>query len=160
MSGIVRAASSPRRRRALVVFGIVLLALGFVACGSTGGSASTDSAPPDVIALGEGLYQANCATCHGAGGEGQPNWQSRRPDGTLPAPPHDASGHTWHHTDSLLLEIIERGGQAVYGGPGLQSGMPAFGDRLTAAEIEAVLEYIKTLWGETEREYQSALPEP
>jgi len=109
--------------------------------------------------LGAEVYQANCATCHGVGGAGEPNWQSRQADGTLPAPPHDASGHTWHHPDAVLLDIIRRGGEAVYGGPGLRSGMPAFGGQLTAEEIDAVLAYIKTLWGDTEREYQERLPE-
>jgi len=131
-------------------------AVGLAACGA----AVPDREPgAEAIALGAEVYQANCATCHGVSGAGQPKWQSRRADGTLPAPPHDASGHTWHHPDAVLLDIIRRGGEAVYGGPGLRSGMPAFGGQLTAEEIDAVLAYIKTLWGDAEREYQERLPE-
>lgn len=138
--------------------GTGLLAAGLAGCGSAG---SGDAAPAaEVVTLGERVYQANCASCHGANGEGQPNWQSRRADGTLPAPPHNASGHTWHHPDEVLLDIIRRGGQAVYGGTGLTSGMPPFGERLTDAEIEAILAYLKTLWGEDERQYQDALESP
>jgi len=58
----------------------------------------------------------------------------------------------------VLIEIITVGGQAAYGGPGIVSGMPAFGDRLTADEIAAVLAYIKSLWGDGERAYQASLP--
>ena len=47
-----------------------------------------------VTALGQKVYAAQCAACHGARLEGQPNWRVRGPDGRLPAPPHDASGHT------------------------------------------------------------------
>lgn len=145
-------------RRWMGWFGAGLIAAGLVGCGSTG---SGDAVPAaDVVTLGERVYQANCASCHGANAEGQPNWQSRRADGTLPAPPHDASGHTWHHPDEDLLDIIRRGGQAVYGDAGLTSGMPPFGEQLTDAEIEAVLAYIKTRWGEEERQYQEALPSP
>ncbi len=150
--------AGPRRRvcaRWSLPLGVLIATFGLAACGSV----APDTAPDaEVIALGARVYQANCASCHGESGEGQRNWQSRQADGTLPAPPHDASGHTWHHPDAVLLDIIRRGGEAVYGGPGLPSGMPAFGDRLTGAEIEAVLAYIKTLWGDAEREYQQGLP--
>ena len=47
----------------------------------------------DVVA-GQSLYADNCASCHGANLEGQPNWQSPDADGVLPAPPHDGTGHT------------------------------------------------------------------
>lgn len=138
--------------------GTGLLAAGLVGCGFAG---SGDPAPAaEVVTPGEQAYQVNCASCHGANGEGQRNWQSRREDGTLPAPPHDASGHTWHHPDEVLLDIVRRGGQAVYGGPELKSGMPAFGGQLTDVEIEAVLAYLKTLWGDEKRQYQEALPSP
>src|SRR5690606_30865838 len=60
-----------------------------------------------VTALGQKVYAAQCAACHGARLEGQPNWRVRGPDGRLPAPPHDASGHTWHHPDELLFRITK-----------------------------------------------------
>lgn len=156
MSGPVHPPRSPCLLRWILAFVAVTGALGLAACGA----ARTEGEPgAEVIVLGAGVYQANCATCHGVSGAGQPNWQSRQADGMLPAPPHDASGHTWHHPDAVLLDIIRRGGEAVYGGPGLRSGMPAFGGQLTAEEIDTVLAYIKTLWGDAEREYQERLPE-
>ena len=102
---------------------------------------------PD-LERGRKLYDTNCASCHGANLEGQPDWQSAKEDGTYPAPPHDETGHTWHHGDAMLLDYIRRGGQAVLDDMGVDftSGMPGFGDELTAEDIEAVLDYIKSTW--------------
>lgn len=104
-------------------------------------------------APGRELYLANCASCHGASLEGQPQWMKRKPDGRLPAPPHDASGHTWHHSDEQLFKITKEGLSAI--APGYESDMPAFGGRLTDAEISEILEYIKSTWPERERAYQA-----
>ena len=59
-----------------------------------------------VVQAGEKIYQAQCASCHGPNLEGQPDWRTRDANGFLPAPPHDATGHTWHHADDLLLSLI------------------------------------------------------
>ena len=104
-----------------------------------------------VVAQGRALYDANCASCHGATLEGAPDWRSPGPDGMLPAPPHDASGHTWHHPDQMLFDITKRGTAAVVGG-GYKSGMPGFGGALTDAEIRATLAYIKSTWPRRVRE--------
>ncbi len=98
-----------------------------------------------AVARGEGLYREHCAACHGANLQGQPNWRTALPDGTLPAPPHDASGHTWHHADRLLFGITKNGGQAS-APPGFRSNMPAFADKLSDADIWSVLAYIKSRW--------------
>lgn len=137
----------------------LLAAVLAIAVSGCGGTSETGEADPEVLALGEEVYQTYCAACHGPEGEGQPNWQQRGPDGVYPAPPHDSTGHTWHHADSDLIEIIRLGGQAVYGSDQLQSGMPAFGDVLSDGEIRAVLEYIKTFWGEEERAFQERVTE-
>ena len=47
-----------------------------------------------VIVNGKKIYADNCASCHGVNLEGQKNWMSRLPDGLMPAPPHDETGHT------------------------------------------------------------------
>ncbi|MBP1807025.1 c-type cytochrome [Rubellimicrobium aerolatum] len=107
----------------------------------------------DTLQLGRDLYAAQCAACHGADLEGQPDWQVRGPDGRMPAPPHDASGHTWHHSDQALLRIIRDGLGALV--PGYQSDMPVFGEVLSDAETEAVLAFIKSTWPERERAYQA-----
>jgi S-disulfanyl-L-cysteine oxidoreductase SoxD len=46
----------------------------------------------DLVAQGETVYLAHCASCHGRNLEGQPNWQQHDKDGYLPAPPHDETG--------------------------------------------------------------------
>ncbi|MCW5719495.1 MAG: cytochrome c, partial [Bauldia sp.] len=55
------------------------------------------------LRAGQTLYLANCASCHGVDLEGQPNWQTPLADGRFPAPPHDETGHTWHHSDAQLF---------------------------------------------------------
>lgn len=85
---------------AAVIYGVVTF---------FGSGASTDKnvelRPDDlkVVDLGKKVYDANCASCHGVKLEGEENWRERGPDGLLPAPPHDETGHTWHHPDALLL---------------------------------------------------------
>jgi len=64
----------------------------------------------------------------------------------MPAPPHDDSGHTWHHADDVLFGIVKIGVNPPYGPPGYQSDMPAFGDTLTDPQIWDVLAYIKSRW--------------
>jgi mono/diheme cytochrome c family protein len=108
---------------------------------------------PAQIAGGQEIYAANCATCHGAKLEGEPDWKRRREDGRMPAPPHDDTGHTWHHSDRQLFTITKRGVSAIV--PGYDSNMPAFEGALTDAEIVAVLAYIKSTWPERERSFQA-----
>lgn len=105
---------------------------------------------PEAVAIGKSIYEQSCATCHGINGEGQPNWREHLPDGRLPAPPHNGTGHTWHHGDGQLYDIVRNGGL---------SGMPAWGDKLSHEEILAALTYIKTFWDVRERVYQDALSE-
>lgn len=104
---------------------------------------------PAAVAEGERLYAHYCASCHGANLEGAPDWKTPLSDGSLPPPPQDSSGHTWHHADSLLLTIIREGGD-----PAENLRMPAFGDRLSDDEIRAILTFFKSRWGEEERTFQ------
>lgn len=98
-----------------------------------------------LVAQGAALYPQHCAECHGQNLEGQPNWQERKPDGTLPAPPHDASGHTWHHPDAYLFFYTKLGGAAL-APPEFKSAMPPFEGVLSDRQIAAVLGYIKSRW--------------
>ncbi|MCB0004779.1 MAG: cytochrome c [Anaerolineae bacterium] len=99
-----------------------------------------------LIARGADVYTAQCASCHGANLEGQPNWRERGPDGLLPAPPHDASGHTWHHPDALLIRITRDGVAAVAGDPNYRTSMPVYRDVLSDQDIVAALSWIKSRW--------------
>jgi mono/diheme cytochrome c family protein len=111
-----------------------------------------------TLAQGQAVYIDHCAACHGASLEGQPDWHMPLPSGRLPAPPHDASGHTWHHPDAILLRIIREGTGAVVGG-GYESDMPGFADVLSEDEIRSVLAYIQSSWPERERSLQERATE-
>ncbi|MDK1489834.1 cytochrome c [Sinorhizobium sp. 7-81] len=123
----------------------------FLAAQMAGGDATAAT-----IALGKTLYAERCAACHGAKLEGQRDWKSPLPSGRMPAPPHDAAGHTWHHPDGVLFRITREGASAVVGG-GYQSDMPGFGNVMSDDEIRAVLAFIKTTWPEQERQYQAEM---
>ena len=134
----------------LVVGGLILLVF---ASWHYAGAEATSRVSADVISQGRQLYADHCAACHGAELEGQPDWRLPLPSGRLPAPPHDATGHTWHHPDDVLFRIVKEGTAAIVGG-GYESDMPGFGDVLSDAKIHAVLAYIKSTWPERERSYQ------
>lgn len=127
-----------RRRLAALLILAPLLAAG---CGQ-----ETGSVTPEQLALGQKIYSQYCSACHGAKLEGQPDWRRRLPNGRLPAPPHDDSGHTWHHPTPVLAGIVKRGMVPPYAPAGYESDMPAFGTVLSEAEITAVLAYIESHW--------------
>ncbi len=112
---------------------------------------------------GGALYLQHCASCHGAKLEGQPNWRKAGEDGIFPAPPHDATGHTWHHDDRLLFDYTKLGGDALFAARGItgaKSGMPGFADELTDDEIWDILAYIRSTWPARVKEVQAARNPP
>ena len=145
-----------------VILCLVLLA---AACGAgdRGATSTIDPAglkplDPNAVRQGQQLYAANCASCHGANGAGVADWQKAGPDGAFPPPPHDSTGHTWHHADGLLFRIIQQGCRLYQTGT-TPCNMPAFGGVLDDVEIRAVIEFMKTWWGPREREFQAAVTE-
>jgi len=116
--------------------------LWLTACGG-----DSPSRPADP-AQGRVLYARECASCHGADLSGQPDWRQRKPDGRLPAPPHDASGHTWHHPMSMLFDMTKYGLVPPLAPEGYVSDMPAFAGTLSDDEIRDVLAYIESTWSE------------
>ena len=111
---------------------------------ATPGSVATVQAAPK----GREIFTSNCAACHGAAGEGQPDWHVSKDDGTLPPPPLNGDGHTWHHADGLLYRVVSQGGKIFEDPsiPSFKSAMPVFGDWLSHQEIIEVLTYVKSLW--------------
>jgi mono/diheme cytochrome c family protein len=128
------------------LWGVLVLFL--AACGGKDAATPVD---PQQLEMGKAVYTTYCAACHGAQGEGEPNWKVPDANGVYPAPPHDGSGHTWHHADALLLQVLREGS----GVP--NSKMPVYRDILSEGEMEAVLAYVKTFWGPEELTYQEQI---
>ena len=138
----------------ILLLGVALLAL--VVVSIKFGPTRAEDVNQKRITLGRSVYNAHCARCHGKNMEGQSDWQTRLPNGRLPAPPHDASGHTWHHPDKILVGITKHG-LKPYAGDDYESDMPAFAGVLSDQEIEATIAYIKSTWPQRERDYQERI---
>ena len=117
-----------------------------------------DPRSPSLVARGKVIYAEHCASCHGANLEGQPNWRERLPNGRLPAPPHDATGHTWHHPDKQLFEMVKNGTAGIV--PGYETDMPAYKGVLSDTEIWAILSFIESTWPGEIRTRQQRLNRP
>lgn len=117
-------------------------------CDLAGGADAHRLRPDDVavVASGKQVYERHCASCHGVKLEGQPDWRTRDASGRLPAPPHDATGHTWHHPDEVLFRIVKEGLAKTANLPDYRSAMPVYAGVLSDAEIVAALSYIKANW--------------
>lgn len=90
---------------------------------------------------GSALFEKNCAVCHGKAAAGlTKNWKKPLADGSYPAPPLNGKAHAWHHSPKVLLKSINEGGEKIGG------QMPAFKDKLTQAEKQAILDYLFSLW--------------
>lgn len=130
-------------------------------CGSAGDLASPPTSSttlpaldPQQVEQGAEIYALHCAACHGANLEGEADWKMQNADGSFRSPPHDASGHTWHHSDAQLIDAVRLGGARLPADVGGTSAMPAYESILTAEEIGAVLDFIKSTWPEEQRLYQ------
>jgi mono/diheme cytochrome c family protein len=158
-------APAPRAclRRRLIQGAAGILLVGVLAAGLAwflrAGAVSAPGDPADraQVEAGERLYAAHCANCHGKNLEGDPNWQSRLPNGRLRPPPHDDTGHSWHHADPLLFAIIKDGLVPPIVPAGYETDMPAFGDKLSDKEIWSVLAFIKSRWFDEARAYQKTV---
>ena len=153
-------------RRSVSLVPVIAAALVLSACASSSGVDTTLAPLPDQESVvaggippvppldadrvreGEAAYGQYCASCHRADLSGDPDWKTRNADGSLRPPPHDNTGHTWHHSDALLLSLTRD--DSVFP----ESRMPSFGGTLTDDKIIAILEFIKSSWGPEERAFQ------
>jgi mono/diheme cytochrome c family protein len=136
---------------------LMLLAAASVAIilGSCGSSQNQgEQVSPALSESGQQLYNTNCLSCHGGPAGGS---MSDMP------PRHNANGHTWHHPDCQLIDIVLNGSgemgemmRRMMGKPDTPS-MPAFRDRLTEEEVRAILAYIRTWWTEDQRQTQAMI---
>jgi S-disulfanyl-L-cysteine oxidoreductase SoxD len=142
----------------VVVIGVVFAGLAWLWLADSTTDTSIVLVPdePSVVRLGKQVYADSCASCHGNKLQGQVNWRKRDASGKLPAPPHNETGHTWHHNDSLLFDMTKLGLKAIAGAD-YKTDMPAYGQVLSDAEIIAVLSYIKSTWPEEIRTRHDAM---
>lgn len=135
---------------------VLLGAAGWVMSQNSSVQANPAATEVDIQA-GQSLYSEYCASCHGENLEGQPDWRSPGDDGRLPAPPHDATGHTWHHPDRMLFEYTKLGGKAALASQGIEfdSGMPGFAEDLSDQDIWNILGFIQSTWPERQRQIQA-----
>ena len=148
-----------RSRRTSLVAPILLLVALLVAGAVIGRRWAADRTPrlsddPVVVARGEAIYAAHCASCHGTRLEGQADWQSPRADGKMPAPPHNSDGHTWHHDSATLLGITKHGLVPPWAPPDYRSDMPAFAGVLSDEEVWVALSFIASTWNEEAKSWQ------
>lgn len=132
-----------RRFSACVMWSFVVV---LAACGGGAPGDDIDPGNPAQVAQGALLYRVHCAACHGTELEGQANWRTRLPNGRLPAPPHDETGHTWHHSNAQLFAMTRNGLVPPLAPEGYESDMPAYANVLSDDEIRAVLAYIQSTW--------------
>lgn len=112
-------------KAAAAIGAITLIGLALAWTWRFGLGSSDNEMMATTVPLGRTLYAQHCASCHGVSLGGQPDWKSPLSSGRMPAPPHDASGHTWHHLDGVLFRIVKEGPVIVVGG-GYESDMPPF----------------------------------
>ena len=141
--------NSSIRRYSVLIAVLIVLAAGafyFGAGDRRRAESRIDVRDPAQVSRGRVVYEQRCVVCHGQRLEGQPNWRARLPNGRLPAPPHDDTGHSWHHPDEVLFAIVKNGLVPPYAPAGYESDMFAFGQVLSDEDILAVLAYIESHW--------------
>ncbi|MCA9839990.1 MAG: c-type cytochrome [Trueperaceae bacterium] len=123
----------------LVIFVLLVAgALVYASWSNTRQSKVIDAGNSEQITLGQEIYNANCALCHGETGTGYAQE-------TIPAPALNGSMHAWHHSDDQILALIRQGGNV----------MPAVGKDWSDEEVEAVWAYVKQWWTLQQRKAQA-----
>ncbi|HET9662394.1 MAG TPA: copper resistance protein CopC [Thermomicrobiales bacterium] len=115
------------------VLGVMLMAQGRIepAVGYDPGLVNPVAATSDSVTRGGTLFQANCVSCHGTGGQGD----GPLADGMFPKPADFSAAHTRVHPDGQLFDWIQNGKEGT--------DMPAFGDDLTDEQIWDLINYIQ-----------------
>jgi len=97
-----------------------------------------------MIARGKIVYESNCVSCHQVNLIGAENWKGLDEDGHRKAPPLNGTGHTWHHDDATLHNIIKHGLAKLV--KNYEGKMLGFEDNLKDKDIDSVLSYMKSFW--------------
>ncbi len=133
------------RRTTVRAFSVLGAMAALVLLAACSGSAQIDQAQIELAQLerGHDIYDQSCQQCHGDAATGE---------GALPgAPVHNSAGHTWHHADSQLVDIVL--GRLEYPG----RTMPPFESSMTETDVMDVLAYIKIGLGHAQAEAQATV---
>lgn len=104
------------------------------------GKANPRAGDATAIAAGAAIFQENCATCHGTQADGR----GPASVGLSPSPANFRSGDVLaRHSDAYLFFRVSEGK------PG--TAMPSFHGALADSERWAVIAYLRTLPGDTDR---------
>jgi mono/diheme cytochrome c family protein len=130
-----------------IKFLIILCAALLAGCGNDAKTPEVQGKGPrqydkNLLARGERVFLANCAVCHGNGGEGKPGWQQPGPDGKLLPPPLDGNGRVWRLSSSQMKQFVHQGS------PEGRANMPAWQGKLSEQEIDEVVTWITSLWSD------------
>lgn len=96
----------------------------------------------DQVTQGQQIFERRCAKCHGENAQGEPDWRKANEDGTYPPPPLNGNAYAWHHTLDQLRSQIEAGSDVADG------DMPSFKNKLSDADIDAVIAYFQSKWND------------
>ncbi len=130
------------QNRWLKVFGFFLILVAIVSILLSFSPVDSRWYKPEMVAIGDTLFQQNCASCHGVNAEGTLEWKKTDSNGNYPPPPLNGSAHAWHHDLSVLKNSIREGGVKLGG------TMPPFNEKLSASDIEAVIAYFQSKWSD------------
>ena len=97
-----------------------------------------------MIARGKIVYENNCVSCHQVNLVGAKNWKGLDEDGHRKAPPLNGTGHTWHHEDATLHNIIKYGLNKLV--KNYEGKMLGFEHKLRDKDIDSILSYMKSFW--------------
>jgi mono/diheme cytochrome c family protein len=95
----------------------------------TGGAGSAAATPVEELSTQASVYRANCARCHGADGH------ANTPAGRETDADDLTTGKVKGLSTARMTQIIKNG----------KGDMPAFGKKLSAAQIAGVIRYVKSL---------------
>ncbi|HEX7927244.1 MAG TPA: cytochrome c [bacterium] len=104
------------------------------------------------VARGEVVFRENCQVCHGEKARGQDPAKpmgGQQAGGAYLAPALNGTGHTQHHKPDVLFGYLRNGS------PDKASPMRSFKDKLSEADIKAVLGYVYSLWPEDVKQMYS-----
>ncbi len=110
------------RRNAISYIALIGISFGLAACGASAIALPADA--DDQLRVGQQVYTRNCASCHGGAGGG---------------------GLGTQFSDGKILAAFPDEADEAAVVSGGRNGMPAFGERLSEDEIDAVVRYTREI---------------